>query len=200
MIDSEVSATHPALAGRVVHRRNFTAEPWGNPDGHGTAVAGIVAADDPDNGGIAPGVTIYNYKVLATNRFLNGDDCGGSAAIQQALEDGADLAALIVSRTASTSRSNDDLAAATRSARDPAPCGVWPASSMTTSTGSGGASVSIRSASRGATLADGCWGWVTRSASPTRLCASSAVDASVHAGPNDAGRCLCCPYPLLHLG
>jgi serine protease AprX len=92
VIDSEVALSHPALAGRVVHRRNHTAEPWGNPDVHGTAVAGLIGAADPTNGGVAPGVTIYNYKVLATNRFLNSDDFGGAYAIQQALEDGADLA------------------------------------------------------------------------------------------------------------
>lgn len=92
VIDSEVALNHPALTGRVVHRRNYTPEPWGNPDSHGTAVAGIIGADDPVNGGLAPGVTIYNYKVLATNRFLNGDDFGGSLAIQQALEDNVDIA------------------------------------------------------------------------------------------------------------
>jgi serine protease AprX len=92
VIDSEVALTHPALNGRVVHRRNYTPEPWGSPDVHGTAVAGIIGADDPTNGGLAPDVTIYNYKVLATNRFLNSDDFGGAVAIQQALEDNVDIA------------------------------------------------------------------------------------------------------------
>jgi serine protease AprX len=92
VLDSEVALRHPALTGRVVHRRNYTVEPWGNPHSHGTAVAGIIAADDPVTGGIAPGATIYNYKVLATNRLLNGDDFGGALAIQQALEDGAAVA------------------------------------------------------------------------------------------------------------
>lgn len=92
VIDSEVSLGHPALKGRVVHRRNYTPEPWGNPDSHGTAVAGIVAGDDPFNGGLAPGAVIYNYKVLATSRLLNSDDFSGALAIQQALEDGADIA------------------------------------------------------------------------------------------------------------
>jgi serine protease AprX len=92
VLDSEVAFSHPALAGRVVHRRNYTAEPWGNPDHHGTAVAGIIAADDAEHGGIAPGAVVYNYKVLATNRFLNGDDFAGALAIQQALEDGVDVA------------------------------------------------------------------------------------------------------------
>jgi serine protease AprX len=92
VIDSEVASGHPALKGRVVHRRNYTPEPWGNADSHGTAVAGIIAADDPFNGGLAPAATIYNYKVLATNRLFNGDDFGGALAIQQALEDGVDVA------------------------------------------------------------------------------------------------------------
>jgi serine protease AprX len=92
VIDSEVAPGHPALKGRIVHRRNYTAEPWGNPDIHGTAVAGIIAGDDPVNGGLASEATIYNYKVLATNRLFNSDDFGGALAIQQALEDGIDVA------------------------------------------------------------------------------------------------------------
>ncbi len=89
VIDPEVARQHPALRGRVVHRRNYTSEPWGNPDPHGTAVAGIVAADDEDAGGVAPEAEIYNYKVLASNRFLHADDFSGAIAVQHALEDGA---------------------------------------------------------------------------------------------------------------
>lgn len=88
VIDSEIALLHPSLAGRVTHRRNYTPEPWGNPDAHGTAVAGIIASRDPDVPGIAPDVDIYNYKVIATNPFLNSDDFSGALAIQQALEDG----------------------------------------------------------------------------------------------------------------
>ncbi|MBP1823049.1 S8 family serine peptidase [Mycobacterium sp. OAE908] len=92
VIDSEIAAKHPALQGRVVQRRNYTTEPWGTPDFHGTAVGGLIAGDDPTNGGIAPGATIYNYKVLATVRALHADDHAGALAIQQALEDGAAVA------------------------------------------------------------------------------------------------------------
>jgi serine protease AprX len=92
VIDTEVALNHPALRERVVQRRNFTPEPWGNPHGHGTAVAGIIAARDSNNGGIAPDAIIYNYKVLATNRFLNSDDFGGALALQQAVEDNVDIA------------------------------------------------------------------------------------------------------------
>jgi serine protease AprX len=92
VIDSEVALSHPALQGRVVHRRNYTPEAWGNPHRHGTAVAGIIAGEDASSGGLAPGALIYNYKVLATNPSFNSDDFGGAIAIQQALEDGVDIA------------------------------------------------------------------------------------------------------------
>ena len=92
VIDSEVALNHPALKGRVVHKQNFTAEGWGNPDAHGTAVAGIVASKHSRFTGVAPEATVYNYKVLATNELLNGDAFDGALAIQQALEDGAHVA------------------------------------------------------------------------------------------------------------
>ena len=88
VIDSEVALQHPALLGRVVHRRNYTREPFGLPAAHGTAVAGIVAGDAAGYKGMAPGATVYNYKVLAGSAELSGDDFGGSLAIQHALEDG----------------------------------------------------------------------------------------------------------------
>lgn len=92
VIDSEVALAHPALKGRVVHRQNFTAELWGNPDAHGTAVAGIIASNHEEFPGMAPEATVYNYKVLATSPALHGDDFDGAVAIQQALEDGAHIA------------------------------------------------------------------------------------------------------------
>jgi serine protease AprX len=92
VIDGEIALTHPALADRVVQRRNHTPESWGNPSHHGTAVAGIVGAADPADAGVAPEVLLYNYKVLATVEVGNGDDFGAALSIQQALEDGADVA------------------------------------------------------------------------------------------------------------
>jgi serine protease AprX len=92
VIDGEVALTHPALKGRVVHKMNFTDEPWGNPDFHGTAIAGIIASNDSAFAGMATEATLYNYKVLATNKSLTGADFDGSLAIQQALEDGAQIA------------------------------------------------------------------------------------------------------------
>lgn len=92
VIDGEVALTHPALKGRVVHKTNFTEEPWGNPHPHGTSVAGIIASNDGTFTGMAPEATIYSYKVLANNPLLTGNDFDGALAIQQALEDGAHIA------------------------------------------------------------------------------------------------------------
>ncbi|WP_009629935.1 S8 family peptidase [Synechocystis sp. PCC 7509] len=92
IIDSEVAISHPAFQHRVIHRQNYTQEPWGSPDKHGTAVAGIAAANHADLIGMAPEATVYNYKVLATNRSLNANNFEGSLALQQALEDGVHIA------------------------------------------------------------------------------------------------------------
>jgi serine protease AprX len=89
VIDGEVAGNHPALAGRIVHRRNFTREGWGNPSPHATAIAGIIAADDATDSGVAPGVTITNYKVLAPG--TTQQDFDGYLAIQEALNDDMDV-------------------------------------------------------------------------------------------------------------
>jgi serine protease AprX len=92
VIDSEVALGHPALKDRVIHRRNYTQESWGTPDTHGTAVAGIIGAGSNEYTGVAPEVTIYNYKVLATHLASNATDFEGTLAIQHALEDGVRIA------------------------------------------------------------------------------------------------------------
>jgi serine protease AprX len=94
VIDSEVDITHPALADRVIQAKDFTVEGFGKPDTHGTGVAGIIGGKHKKFSGIAPGVTIRNYKVLATDPAHDTDDFGGTMAIQTALEDGAQVANL----------------------------------------------------------------------------------------------------------
>jgi serine protease AprX len=87
VIDSEIALHHPALKGRVVQRSNYTSEPWGNPDSHGTAVAGIIGAKDSRFPGIAPDVTMYNYKIVP----VLADDFDGAQAIADAVDDGVDV-------------------------------------------------------------------------------------------------------------
>lgn len=92
VLDTEIAHRHPAFQERVVLKENYTQEPWGRPHAHGTAVAGLLAAKTRGFVGIAPEATIYHYKVIATDSSLNADDFGGAVAIQQALEDGAQIA------------------------------------------------------------------------------------------------------------
>ncbi len=92
VIDSEVAKNEDVFGNRVVHRSNYTQEPWNTPDSHGTGVAGIIGSGDNSYPGMAPDVTIYNYKVLATDQSFNATDFQGALAIQKALEDGAHLA------------------------------------------------------------------------------------------------------------
>ena len=92
VIDSEIDIDHPALRGHATRAENYTLEPWGSPDAHGTAVAGIISSTDNRFAGMAPGARIRNYKVLATRDDLTGDDFAGALALQRALEDGARIA------------------------------------------------------------------------------------------------------------
>lgn len=92
VLDTEIAQKHPAFQGRVILKENYTREPWGHAGGHGTAVAGLLGASAKTLTGIAPGVTIYHYKVLAASGSNSADDFGGARAIQQALEDGVQIA------------------------------------------------------------------------------------------------------------
>lgn len=90
VLDSEI-ADLTELRGRVLKRENFTSEPWGRPGDHGTVVAAIIGGSGT-HPGVAPDVTIYGYKVLATEYWRYGDDFQGALAIQTALEDGCHVA------------------------------------------------------------------------------------------------------------
>lgn len=91
VIDGEVNVGHPAFGGRATLQENLTSEPFGSPDAHGTAVAGIICAADATFSGIAPGALVMNYKVFTTGISL-GDEFQGILAIEHALRDGADVA------------------------------------------------------------------------------------------------------------
>ncbi|MDX9736284.1 MAG: S8 family serine peptidase [Thermoanaerobaculia bacterium] len=69
VLDTGLRVTHRDFAGRVPARRNFTTDYGADPNdvsdgqGHGTNVAGIIAAGDL-HVGIAPGASIVPLKVL----------------------------------------------------------------------------------------------------------------------------------------
>ncbi|NJM23882.1 MAG: S8 family serine peptidase [Richelia sp. SL_2_1] len=82
VLDGEVDINHPDLKGRVVHKRNYTDEPWGNPHKHGTHVAGIIAGNGSQYQGIAPGATIWSYKIMPSQSGFKGAE-----AIEDVIKD-----------------------------------------------------------------------------------------------------------------
>jgi len=75
IIDTGIDKDHPDLDDNLVGGVNFVSNPsWRTPDpnkwdddnGHGTHVAGIIAAEDNNTGvvGVAPGAALYALKVL----------------------------------------------------------------------------------------------------------------------------------------
>lgn len=75
ILDTGCDVTHPDLSERIVGGRNFTNDDAGNPDeyndynGHGTHVAGTIAAVQNNNGviGVAPEAGLLIIKVLDKN-------------------------------------------------------------------------------------------------------------------------------------
>lgn len=86
--DTGVDVTHPDLAGSVYKSINTTSERFSATHGHGTGVAGIIAAQNNQSGivGVAPSAKIYAVKCMRENG-------GGSmaeiiAGIQAAIDEG----------------------------------------------------------------------------------------------------------------
>ena len=89
VIDTGVDASHPDLAGRVSGGYDFV--DGGEPDdanGHGTQVAGIIAAGGAVSG-MAPGAVIVPYKVSEDGESVSSDLI--ERAIRTAAADGADV-------------------------------------------------------------------------------------------------------------
>lgn len=85
VLDTGIRATHVDFSGRIAATRNFTTDSSGNvndaddKNGHGTNVAGIIAAN-ADHIGIAPGAKIVALKVL------QNDGNGSFDSINNALQ------------------------------------------------------------------------------------------------------------------
>ena len=95
IIDTGIDRDHPDLDDNIMGGVNFVSIPsWKTPDpnkwdddnGHGTHVAGIIAAEDNNTGvvGVAPGAALYALKVL--DRTGSGYVSDVVAAIQWATE------------------------------------------------------------------------------------------------------------------
>lgn len=89
VIDGEIDREHSALRGRVERTAKFTKEDWGKPDVHATAVAGIIAANASPSG-MAPDVTIHNYKLFEPG--TDPEDHDYSLALEQIVQDDVQIA------------------------------------------------------------------------------------------------------------
>lgn len=98
VIDSGIDKNHPDLIGKVVAEKNFLADEITADDllGHGTMVAGIIAASGAaSNGrykGIAPGAKLISVKVIDSNGDGKVSDI--IAGIEWAVYSGADVLSL----------------------------------------------------------------------------------------------------------
>ena len=112
VLDTGLNIVHVDFTGRIPTQRNFTTDNSGDPSnandgqGHGTNVAGIIAADG-DHRGVAPGASIIPLKVLSNSG-------GGSfAAVADALNWVLDhrgehgISAVCMSLGAGDNRTND---------------------------------------------------------------------------------------------
>jgi membrane-anchored mycosin MYCP len=97
VVDSGVNAAHPQLAGRVVKSIDLTGTHNTDCYGHGTQVAGIIAAQDERNSskaipfvGVAPDVHLISIKVQEGE---TSTDNGALLArgIERAVQEGADI-------------------------------------------------------------------------------------------------------------
>ncbi|HYI12040.1 MAG TPA: S8 family serine peptidase [Thermoanaerobaculia bacterium] len=82
VLDTGIDYTHPALGGgfgpgfKVVGGWDFANDDADPMDdyGHGTHVAGIIAAEGDGLLGVAPGVSLYAYKVIAGDGYATEED------------------------------------------------------------------------------------------------------------------------------
>lgn len=102
VIDSGIDAGHPDLADAVVARKHYAGEGDLDPHGHGTHVAGIIAARAGNGGivGVAPGVSILDVPVKLGD--TNAQAESWMVGLPWAVNHGADVVNMSIGAALST--------------------------------------------------------------------------------------------------
>lgn len=98
VVDTGVDASHPALAGRVERAIDLVGGSGGDPNGHGTHVAGTVAGADAGCGniGVAPDARILPVRVL------DGNGEGTADVVADGIRRAADAGAAVINLSLGT--------------------------------------------------------------------------------------------------
>ena len=100
IVDTGIDSTHPDLAAQVVGRVNFAPDdPAAGLNGHGTHVAGLVAAARNGIGivGVAPAAQLLDVRVLG--RDGSGSTAGVAQGVQWAVAHGAKIISMSLGST-----------------------------------------------------------------------------------------------------
>ncbi len=112
VLDTGVSDSHPDLANRVLPGWNFVRNnsDASDDDGHGTFVAGLIAASSSQSGpiGVAPGASILPVKILDSSGV--GSTSSFVAGIIYAVNSGARIINISASGASDSAALNDALA------------------------------------------------------------------------------------------
>ena len=110
VIDTGINANHPDLQNKVLFWKDFVNsrnEPY-DDDGHGTAVAGVLAGTGKANrlySGVAPGTSLVVFKVLDSSG--NGSISDGIAAVDETISRKLEFNIQILNLSLSTSGSSN---------------------------------------------------------------------------------------------
>jgi len=98
VVDTGVDATHPTLTGRVLPAIDLVGGGEGDPNGHGTHVAGTVAGADAGCGsiGVAPDARILPVRVL------DADGEGTADVVAEGIRRAADAGAAVINLSLGT--------------------------------------------------------------------------------------------------
>ena len=112
LLDSGVDLSHPMLAGVSIKQKNLLGNDWEEGQGHGTALASVMAGTNSGVQGIAPRSEILSYRVI--DKTGKTDSYTVASGIVKAVQDGA----RVINLSLGAKHGNDVLKQAVEYARE----------------------------------------------------------------------------------